>query len=116
MQAVEIFGYFNRHLDYTYAVTAYTSQGASVPYVIVYDGASDNKAKLAALDNTYVEFSRSKAHVQVYLDDAEKWIKYIENHSGDRFSAHDFIKCQDDQRAVSEKTCGNKAKLSPKPH
>ncbi|HGJ5856554.1 AAA family ATPase [Arsenophonus nasoniae] len=101
----------DRHLDYTYAVTAYASQGASVPYVIVYDGASDNKAKQAALDNTYVEFSRSKAHVQVYLDDAEKWIKHIETHSGERFSAHDFIKRQDDQRAVSEKTLWEQSKV-----
>ncbi|HGJ5866178.1 conjugative transfer relaxase/helicase TraI domain-containing protein, partial [Arsenophonus nasoniae] len=101
----------DRHLDYTYAVTAYASQGASVPYVIVYDGASDNKAKLAALDNTYVEFSRSKTHVQVYLDDAEKWIKHIETHSGERFSAHDFIKRQDDQRAVSEKNVWEQSKV-----
>ncbi|WGL99761.1 MobF family relaxase (plasmid) [Arsenophonus sp. aPb] len=93
----------DRHLDYTYAVTAYASQGASVPYVIVYDGASDNKAKLAALDNTYVEFSRSKAHVQVYLDDAEKWINHIESHSGERLTAHELIKRQDDQLAASEK-------------
>lgn len=101
----------DRHLDYTYAVTAYASQGSSVPYVIVYDGASDNKAKLAALDNTYVEFSRSKAHVQVYLDDAEKWIKHIETHSGERFSAYDFIKRQDDQRAVSEKDLWEQSKV-----
>ncbi|WP_395971340.1 conjugative transfer relaxase/helicase TraI domain-containing protein (plasmid) [Candidatus Arsenophonus nilaparvatae] len=101
----------DRHLDYTYAVTAYASQGASVPYVIVYDGASDNKAKLAALDNTYVEFSRSKTHVQVYLDDTEKWIKHIETHSGERFSAHDFIKRQDDQLAVSEKTLWEQSKV-----
>lgn len=80
-------------------------------YVIVYDGASDNKAKLASLDNTYVEFSRSKAHVQVYLDDAEKWIKHIETHSGERSSAHDFIKRQDDQRAVSEKTLWEQSKV-----
>ncbi|MDR5617865.1 conjugative transfer relaxase/helicase TraI domain-containing protein [Arsenophonus sp.] len=70
-----------------------------------------DRAKLAALDNTYVEFSRSKAHVQVYLDDAEKWIKHIETHSGERFSAHDFIKRQDDQRAVSEKTLWEQSKV-----
>lgn len=93
----------DRHLD--------ASQGASVPYLIVYDDANDNKAKLAALDNTYVEFSRSKAHVQVYLDDAEKWINHIESHSGERLIAHELIKRQDDQLAASEKNLWQQSKL-----
>ncbi|PAV02340.1 hypothetical protein CBG25_11460, partial [Arsenophonus sp. ENCA] len=38
---------------------------ASYPYVIVYEGSRT----LAAMDNTYVELSRAKEHVQLYLSD-----------------------------------------------
>lgn len=89
----------DQHLDYSYAITSYSSQGASIPYEIVYDGAEGNKRNLAALDNTYVELSRSKAHVQLYIDDLEKWEKHIERNTGERATAHDVLHYTDNQKA-----------------
>lgn len=80
-----------RHLDYSYAITSYSSQGTSIPYVIIYDGLSNGKKQLSALDNTYVELSRSKEHVQIYVDNLNEWVKHIEKNSGTRLTAHDIL-------------------------
>ncbi|WP_119712673.1 conjugative transfer relaxase/helicase TraI domain-containing protein [Arsenophonus endosymbiont of Aleurodicus floccissimus] len=65
------------------------------PYVIVYEGART----LAAMDNTYVELSRAKAHVQLYLRDGDAWMKNLTKNSGDRVTAHDILNKQEDQLA-----------------
>ncbi|WP_272664058.1 MobF family relaxase [Providencia sp. PROV016] len=88
-----------RHLDYSYAITSYSSQGASIPYVIIYNGLEGGKRGLAALDSTYVEISRSKHHVQMYLDDVEKWKKHVEQNSGERATAHEILQNTDNQLA-----------------
>lgn len=90
--------YADRHLDYTYAITSYASQGASYPYVIVYESART----IAAMDNTYVELSRAKAHVQLYLRDGDTWMKNLTKNSGDRVTAHDILNKQEDQLARNE--------------
>ena len=89
----------DRHLDYAYAITSYSSQGASIPYVIIYNGLEGGKRGLAALDSAYVELSRSKAHVQMYLDDKDKWKQHIERNTGERATAHDILQSSDNQRA-----------------
>ncbi|MFH2331912.1 MobF family relaxase [Morganella morganii] len=99
-----------RHLDYSYAITSYSSQGASVPYVIVYDGVTGGKRNLAALDNTYVELSRSKEHVQLYIDDASEWAKHIGNHSGVRHTAHDILNKADNIAAEKELSAWSESK------
>ncbi|WP_026822866.1 MobF family relaxase [Arsenophonus nasoniae] len=90
--------YADRHLDYTYAITSYASQGASYPYVIVYEGSRT----IAAMDNTYVELSRAKAHVQIYLRDGDAWMEALTKNSGDRLTAHDILNKQEDQLARNE--------------
>ncbi|PHM59480.1 MobF family relaxase [Xenorhabdus ishibashii] len=89
----------DRHLDYSYAITSYSSQGASIPYVIVYDGVDGAKRSLAALDSTYVELSRSKEHVQLYIDDIDKWEKHLQYNSGERSTAHNVLHNVDNQLA-----------------
>ncbi|HDX1172868.1 TPA: conjugative relaxase [Pasteurella multocida] len=81
----------DQHLDYGYAVTSYASQGASYEYTIIYDGVLDGKSKLSALDNTYVEVSRAKQHIQLYVDDLEKWQEHIKVNTGSRLTIHDLI-------------------------
>lgn len=81
----------DQHIDYGYAVTSYASQGASYEYTIIYDGVLDGKSKLSALDNTYVEISRAKQHIQLYVDDLEKWQEHIKVNTGDRLTIHDLI-------------------------
>lgn len=104
-----------KHIDYAYAITSYSSQGASIPYVIVYDGSEDNKRNLAALDNTYVELSRSKEHVQLYVDDLEKWEKHIEYNSGERVTAHAKLNYSENQKAnISLKEWNESAGISGK--
>lgn len=102
-----------KHIDYAYAITSYSSQGASIPYVIVYDGSEDNKRNLAALDNTYVELSRSKEHVQLYVDDLEKWEKHIEYNTGERVTAHAKLNYSENQKAnISLKMWNESANIS----
>ncbi|WP_281111375.1 MobF family relaxase [Providencia rettgeri] len=104
-----------KHIDYAYAITSYSSQGASIPYVIVYDGSEDNKRNLAALDNTYVELSRSKEHVQLYVDDLEKWEKHIEYNTGERVTAHAKLNYSENQKAnISLKEWNDSADISGK--
>ncbi|HGJ5866921.1 conjugative transfer relaxase/helicase TraI domain-containing protein, partial [Arsenophonus nasoniae] len=68
------------------------------PYVIVYEGART----LAAMDNTYVELSRAKEHVQLYLSDGNAWMEALTKNSGDRVTAHDILNKQEDQLARNE--------------
>ncbi|MFZ4214666.1 AAA family ATPase, partial [Pantoea endophytica] len=60
--------YADRHMDYGYAVTTYSSQGASVKYLIGLFGEEGARGRMAALDSTYVQLSRAKEHVQTYFD------------------------------------------------
>ncbi|TNH04054.1 conjugative relaxase [Testudinibacter sp. TR-2022] len=92
----------DRHLDYGYTVTAYASQGASVQYGIIYDGVENGKKALSALDNTYVEISRFKEHVQLYVDDKKAWIDHVQTNTGERLTAHDVVYRVDDYKAKAE--------------
>lgn len=54
------------------------------------------------MDNTYVELSRAKAHVQLYLRDGDAWMKNLTKNSGERLTANDILNKQEDQLARNE--------------
>lgn len=88
----------DQHLDYGYAGTAYKAQGASSPYVIVLGGVESGRRMLATLRDAYVSLSRTKAHVQTYSDDLDKWTSKITN-PGNRKTAHDVLLAEQDYAA-----------------
>ncbi|QLK88771.1 hypothetical protein E3U36_12180 (plasmid) [Arsenophonus endosymbiont of Aphis craccivora] len=54
------------------------------------------------MDNTYVELSRAKQHVQLYLSDGNTWMKNLTKNSVDRLTAYDILNKQEDQLARNE--------------
>ena len=92
----------DQHLDYGYAVTTYSAQGASVPYVIALVGSGERSGMMATLDNTYVALSRAKEHVQLYAGNLEKWAGMVERNSGKRQTVHDVVMRAEDLRADRE--------------
>lgn len=94
--------YADRHMDYGYAVTTYSSQGASVKYLIGLFGEEGARGRMAAMDSTYVELSRSKEHVQTYFDNLSGWVAKVESKSGRRQTVHDVLMRAEDVRADRE--------------
>nr|WP_234472099.1 AAA family ATPase [Erwinia sp. S43] len=88
----------DQHMDYGYAVTNYSSQGASVDYVI----ALASTGRMATLDNAYVQLSRTKEHVQVYAQNLQRWTKQVESNSGKRETGHDVVMRAEDNLAERE--------------
>ncbi|EUD04095.1 DNA helicase TraI [Providencia alcalifaciens RIMD 1656011] len=77
-------------MDYGYAGTAHKAQGTSSLFVIVLGGVTGGRRFLATLRDAHVALSRTKAHVQTYSDDLDKWTKAIES-PGNRQTAHDVL-------------------------
>ncbi|WP_316247746.1 conjugative transfer relaxase/helicase TraI domain-containing protein, partial [Pantoea agglomerans] len=94
--------YADRHMDYGYAVTTYSSQGASVKYLIGLFGEEGARKMMAALDSTYVQLSRAKEHVQTYFDNMSGWASRVESKSGRRQTVHDVLMRAEDVRAGRE--------------
>lgn len=94
--------YADRHMDYGYAVTTYSSQGASVKYLIGLFGEEGARGRMAALDSTYVQLSRAKEHVQTYFDNLSGWATKVESNSGRRQTVHDVLMRAEDVRADRE--------------
>ena len=61
-----------RHLDYAYAMTSYSSQGATVDRVLIHIDTGDTQAR-ALVDDTlaYVATSRPRYDAQIFTDDAK---------------------------------------------
>jgi ATP-dependent exoDNAse (exonuclease V) alpha subunit len=61
----------NKHLDYAYAMTSHSSQGATVDRVLIHVDTSDNRA---LVDETlaYVALSRPRYDAQVFTDNEEQ--------------------------------------------
>lgn len=89
----------DRHIDYGYAVTTYSAQGASVDYVILLEGVEGARKRMAAQDSAYVALSRTKEHIQMYVDDLEGWQRQVEKHTGKRETVHDVLLRADDAAA-----------------
>lgn len=89
----------DRHIDYGYAVTTYSAQGASVDYVITLEGVEGARKRMASQDSAYVALSRAKQHVQLYVDDLEGWQRQVEKHTGGRETVHDVLLRADDAAA-----------------
>lgn len=92
----------DRHMDYGYAVTTYSSQGASVKYLIGLFGEDGGRKRMAALDSTYVQLSRAKEHIQTYFDNLDGWTARVERNSGRRQTVHDVLMRAEDIRAGHE--------------
>nr|WP_172690020.1 MobF family relaxase [Serratia marcescens]SAY46608.1 Multifunctional conjugation protein TraI [Serratia marcescens] len=102
----------DRHIDYGYAVTTYSAQGASVDYVITLEGVEGARKRMASQDSAYVALSRAKQHVQLYVDDLEGWQRQVEKHTGGRETVHDVLLRADDaaaQAAVRDFEAGRPA-------
>lgn len=94
--------YADRNMDYGYAVTTYSSQGASVRFVVALVGDEGARKVMAAMDSTYVAMSRAKEHIQMYADNMEKWTKNVMRNSGRRQTAHDVVMRTEDIKAGQE--------------
>ncbi|RPD93467.1 conjugative transfer relaxase/helicase TraI [Candidatus Pantoea deserta] len=101
--------YADRHMDYGYAVTTYSSQGASVKYLIGLFGEEGARKMMAALDSTYVQLSRAKEHVQTYFDNLSGWAARVESKSGRRQTVHDVLMRAEDVRAGREMQAWDKS-------
>jgi len=62
-----------KHLDYGYAVTSFSSQGATVEKVLVNVSTQDSRVqKLIDQRFAYVAVSRAESDAQIYTDNAER--------------------------------------------
>ncbi|HEX3684971.1 MAG TPA: MobF family relaxase [Bryobacteraceae bacterium] len=63
----------NQHLDYAYAMTSHSSQGATVDQVFIHIDTSDSKSR-ALIDETlaYVATSRPRYDAQIFTDNEEQ--------------------------------------------
>ena len=83
-------------------MTTYSSQGASVPYIIGLVGVDGARERMASLDSTYVQLSRSVEHIQLYADDLNKWVEKVKERSGERETVHDVMLRGEDLKATNE--------------
>jgi hypothetical protein len=60
----------NRHLDYGYAVTSHSSQGATADRVLVHVDTEESHAQLINSRLAYVAVSRARYDAQIYTNDA----------------------------------------------
>lgn len=69
----------NRHLDYAYAMTSHSSQGATVDRVLIHVDTGDNRTR-ALVNETlaYVALSRPRHDAQVYTDNEFNLTKALE--------------------------------------
>ena len=63
----------NRHLDYAYAMTSHSSQGATVDRALIHIDTGDSRVR-SLIDETlaYVATSRPRYDAQIFTDDAEQ--------------------------------------------
>ncbi|MBV9761894.1 MAG: relaxase domain-containing protein [Acidobacteriaceae bacterium] len=63
----------NQHLDYAYAMTSHSSQGATVDQVFIHVDTSDSKSR-ALIDETlaYVATSRPRCDAQIFTDNEDQ--------------------------------------------
>ncbi|MGH9770451.1 MAG: MobF family relaxase [Candidatus Acidiferrales bacterium] len=61
----------NQHLDYAYAMTSHSSQGATVDQVLIHVDTADSRPRALVNDTlAYVAISRPRYDAQVFTDDA----------------------------------------------
>ena len=63
----------NKHLDYAYAMTSHSSQGATVDRVLIHIDTGDTRVR-TLIDETlaYVATSRPRYDAQIFTDNAEQ--------------------------------------------
>lgn len=77
----------DRHIDLGYTITSMASQGGSFDNVILY--IDTDMKKFIDMKNAYVDISRVKDHLQVYVTDREKYAELVEKNSGVRTTAYE---------------------------
>ncbi|GJI56972.1 conjugal transfer protein TraI [Rodentibacter sp. JRC1] len=77
----------DRHIDLGYAITSMASQGGSFENVILY--VDTNMKNFVDMKNAYVDISRVKDHLQMYVTDRERYVELVEADSGVRMTAYE---------------------------
>lgn len=77
----------DRHIDLGYSITSMASQGGSFENVILY--VDTNMKNFVDMKNAYVDISRVKDHLQMYVTDREKYAELVEGNSGVRTTAYE---------------------------
>lgn len=77
----------DRHIDLGYSITTMASQGGSFENVILY--IDTDLKKFVDMKNAYVDISRVKDHLQIYVTDREKYENLVEENSGVRNTAYE---------------------------
>lgn len=92
----------HQHWDYSYAVTAYKSQGKTTHEVI--SNADSRYKKLTTQRELYVVITRAKQQVTLYTDNAQQLQKQITKATGDKYSALEVIREVLDRPSASVKS------------
>lgn len=78
----------DRHFDLGYTITTMSSQGGSFNNVIMF---VDTEMKnFIDMKNAYVDISRVKDHLQIYVSDVKEYINLIERNTGERLTAYEI--------------------------
>lgn len=77
----------DRHIDLGYSITSMASQGGSFENVILY--VDTNMKNFVDMKNAYVDISRVKNHLQMYVTDRDKYVELVEANSGVRTTAYE---------------------------
>lgn len=90
----------NRHWDYAWSSTVYAAQGKKANNVIAQlEGANPN---LTNYRSFYVTLSRAVNSIHLYVDDLDKAVKTIQNHTGEKSNATEFLVAHQQQRQFDE--------------
>ena len=90
------------HLAHGYCVTSHTSQGKSVPRVLI--GQSSDSFPASSREQFYVSVSRGRKQVTVFTDDKQGLLKAIKR-SDDRLSATELVSggCREKGAAIQRR-------------
>ena len=78
----------DRHFDLGYAMTTMASQGGSFKNIILF--IDTDMKNFIDLKNAYVDISRVKEHLQMYISDVKEYIELVNNNSGVRMTAFEL--------------------------
>ncbi len=78
----------DRHLDLGYSITTMASQGGSFKNVILF--VDTDMGKFIDMTNAYVDISRVKEHIQIYVSNVEQYIQQVSTNAGERLTAYEI--------------------------
>jgi len=90
----------NSHWDYAWSSTVYAAQGKKAKNVIAQlEGYNPNLSNYRAF---YVTISRAVNTIHLYVDDLEKATRTIQEHTGEKSNASEFLKDHKDKYAFEQ--------------